>query len=251
MRTARTQTSFGRAYYEEVGYTGKIETSKPERTAAVLKRWSPQGGTVLNIGCGVAAISAILADVGYVSLAFDISEDAVEIARQKCGDRVELWQADALQYDLAQRKPDAIIATDFIEHVSPSDAEIIRAKAYDALPPGGIFLIESPVLSPLTILNHIFNKVFLAKKFKNAIDHTGDLAHHFWFSTSQWVNWMAEQFDVIDVDFLIYRGLHWPTPTRWRLALDRIDTKHRLTRHLATSVIVVGRKPENTPAQPS
>lgn len=246
-KAGRTEASFSRAYLEETGYLKKKKGDPKEaKRASFLTRRLQKGSRVLNIGCGTADLSALFAEKGFISTAVDVAREVVAVAREKHGEKIALLQADARNLPIGNDSTDAVVAADFVEHVPLKDSAVVRSEVFRVLRPGGFFLLESPVKSPLTILDFAFKRTFLRGGYRKGIDHTGDLTHHFWWTKSQWQSYVGEAFEVKEVDYLIFRGLHWPRPTLWRKILDRLDSKNYLTRFLAVSVIIVAQKPEES-----
>jgi trans-aconitate 2-methyltransferase len=97
--------------------------------------------TVLDVGCGTGRVTeALLALVprGRV-LAFDASADMVALARDRLGDRAEVWCQDALELDLDE-PVDAILSTATLHWVTDHDR--LWARLARALRPGGAMEIQ-------------------------------------------------------------------------------------------------------------
>jgi trans-aconitate 2-methyltransferase len=92
--------------------------------------------TVLDVGCGTGRVTeALLALVprGRV-LAVDASADMVRLARNRLGDRAEVWHQDVLDLDLDEAV-DAIVSTAALHWVTDHDRLWVRLAR--ALRPGG------------------------------------------------------------------------------------------------------------------
>jgi len=101
----------------------------------------PPDATVLDVGCGTGRVTeSLLAIVprGHV-LAFDASEDMVALARDRLGDRAEVWCQDVLDLDLINRV-DVIVSTAALHWVTDHDRMWVRLA--DALRPGGILEVQ-------------------------------------------------------------------------------------------------------------
>jgi trans-aconitate 2-methyltransferase len=92
--------------------------------------------TVLDVGCGTGRVTeSLLALVprGRV-LAIDASADMVRLARERLGDRAEVWREDVLDLELTEPVT-AIVSTATLHWVT--DHERMWARLARALGPGG------------------------------------------------------------------------------------------------------------------
>jgi trans-aconitate 2-methyltransferase len=121
------------------------ESSEPQQAWAVdvLARLSgiAPDATVLDVGCGTGRVTeALLALVpqGRV-LAMDASADMVALARERLGDRAEVWCADALELEVDE-PVDAIVSTAALHWVPDHDR--LWKRLARALRPGGALEIQ-------------------------------------------------------------------------------------------------------------
>jgi SAM-dependent methyltransferase len=98
----------------------------------------PQGGRVLDLGCGPGASAAALAKAGLLVDATDASQEMVQMAAQHVG--VTAWQAPFDDID-ASDTYDGIWANFSLLHAPRSDMPRHLAALHKALKPGGVFFI--------------------------------------------------------------------------------------------------------------
>jgi trans-aconitate 2-methyltransferase len=120
-------------------------SSEPQQAwgSEVLARLEPipTHATVLDVGCGTGRITeSLLALVpeGRV-LAIDASEDMVALARERLGDRAQVWCQDVLELDLAE-PVDLIVSTATLHWVTDHDRMWRRLAA--ALRRNGILEVQ-------------------------------------------------------------------------------------------------------------
>ena len=92
---------------------------------------------VLDVGCGTGRVTERLVELvpaGRV-LALDASAEMVELARERLGDRAEVWCQDVLELQLDE-PVDAIVSTATLHWVP--DHDLLWKRLAAALRPGGV-----------------------------------------------------------------------------------------------------------------
>ena len=117
------------------------QSSQPQQTwaADVLGRLEGIGddATILDVGCGTGRVTELLLALvprGRV-LAVDASQDMVALARERLGDRAEVWCQDALDLELDEAV-DVVVSTATLHWVTDHDR--LWARLAQALRPGGV-----------------------------------------------------------------------------------------------------------------
>jgi trans-aconitate 2-methyltransferase len=117
-----------------------------DRSSAPQQSWASEvlarldgiapGATALDVGCGTGRVTQALLELipqGRV-LALDASEDMVALARERLGDRAEVWCQDVLDLEL-DAPVDVIVSTATLHWVPDHDR--LWARLARALRPGG------------------------------------------------------------------------------------------------------------------
>jgi trans-aconitate 2-methyltransferase len=118
-----------------------------DRTSAPQQDWAADvvarlGGIaedarVLDVGCGTGRVTETLLELvprGRL-LAIDASQEMVELARSRLGDRAEVWREDVLDLELSE-PVQAVVSTATLHWVTDHDRLWARLAA--ALAPGGV-----------------------------------------------------------------------------------------------------------------
>jgi trans-aconitate 2-methyltransferase len=122
----------------------RASAPQQEWALAVLERVAgrlPTCATVLDVGCGTGRVTeAVLELVSHGRvLAIDASQEMVDLAGQRLGDRAQVWRQDVL--DLVLDQPvDAVVSTATLHWVLDHDRLWQRLAA--ALRSGGILEIQ-------------------------------------------------------------------------------------------------------------
>ena len=111
-----------------------------EWALAVLERVAgrvPMGAKVLDVGCGTGRVTEAL--LGLVAggrvLAIDASQEMVDLARERLGDRARVWRQDVL--DLVLDEPVDVVVSTATLHWVP-DHDVLWRRLAAALRGGGI-----------------------------------------------------------------------------------------------------------------
>lgn len=99
----------------------------------------PEGGEVLDLGCGSGRDSLKLIERGFDVTAIDGSIELCGLASIHIGQDVLHMQFDELDF---QEVFDGIWACASLLHVSPEELEVVLGKVIDGLKPGGILYMS-------------------------------------------------------------------------------------------------------------
>jgi SAM-dependent methyltransferase len=104
---------------------------------------------VLDAGCGVGYGSAYLAEVASRVVGVDVSEEAIEYARERYrGPNVEFVVGDLTAIDFDDGSFDTVCSFETIEHVE--DVERYLGQIARVLRPAGIFVVSTPRVDATT-----------------------------------------------------------------------------------------------------
>ena len=113
-------------------------------TEPVIKKLnSISGNHILDLGCGNGSFTHMLSSKGYSMVGMDYSFTGIEIAKKQFP-LIHFEQHDA-QTTLSQEhfgKYDAVISIEVIEHLLLPRKMV--GNAYNALKPGGLFILTTP-----------------------------------------------------------------------------------------------------------
>lgn len=106
-----------------------------------IKSCLDPGAKILEVGCGGGHAAAVLARLGFVVTATDISPVAIEVAKKNYP-HIDFAVADAIDLKYQDGSFDAIVAVEFIEHLEAPERLI--GEADRLLGPRGLFFIKTP-----------------------------------------------------------------------------------------------------------
>lgn len=104
-----------------------------------------QAKTVCDAGCGCGIYCAKLLRNGFSVFGFDVSEDAVQIAKRNAPE-AELKTADIRMTGYDSDSFDAVISRDVLDHMTKENAQLALRELYRIVKPGGIaiFTLDFP-----------------------------------------------------------------------------------------------------------
>lgn len=110
-------------------------------TACAFELFTPeQGQSILDVGCGTGNFSVKLAEKGAFVTGIDVSEDMLEIAREKSGDLpITFKHMDLYELDFQDNTFDAVFSMAAFEFVK--EPERALSELFRVLKPGGKLLI--------------------------------------------------------------------------------------------------------------
>jgi len=133
-----------------VHFDGRVETAFPRaRRNLELLQLRP-GDAFLDIGCGRGEATIAAACTGARSTGVDYSDAAIAMARAKVESietatvkrlPITFLKTSAAEIDLPPNHFDKALMSEFIEHVSPVEAECILRVLHRVLKPDGVLLI--------------------------------------------------------------------------------------------------------------
>ena len=112
----------------------------------ILRREGVSPRTVVDLACGTGSVTAILANMGYLVLGVDMSEEMLTEAMSKVMDMENppRFVCQKLQQLHLPRAVDlAVCALDSLDYITnPDDCKEAIRRVYKALNPGGIFIFD-------------------------------------------------------------------------------------------------------------
>ncbi len=115
---------------------------------------------VLELGCGGGILTSSLEDRRWKLIAQDILQGPLSAALPHL-ERASLVRCDAVRLPFPENSFDAVLSSDFLEHVP--DLRAVVAEAARVLRPGGLFLYETV---SRTWLSFLVGKVLLEWAFR-------------------------------------------------------------------------------------
>ncbi len=120
---------------------------KPDPFSRRASKYLPEGGALLDVGCGEGADSAYFAGKGFAVHAIDRNREYLRRFRRYCKDEnlsaVSIEHADATTYEYPRNRYDVIASILVVCCMKRSEAENVVRAMKRAVKPGGIILLSS------------------------------------------------------------------------------------------------------------
>lgn len=108
-----------------------------------LQRYGVNGGIIVDLACGTGEMTRRLADDGYNMIGVDISEEMLEIARDKCEADILWLHQDMRTLDLYGSASAMVCICDGMNYIcSEEDLEKVFARTVLFLDKSGVFIFD-------------------------------------------------------------------------------------------------------------
>ena len=140
----------GYARYYDLLYHDKDYRSETDFIAQLIKKYTPGGQRILELGCGTGIHGIMLAEQGYEIHGLDLSESMIEMAMQRVAalpktvaERIHFSHGDARNFT-ADGQFDVVISLFHVlsYQTTNDDLRAVFAKVKAHLKPGGVFIFD-------------------------------------------------------------------------------------------------------------
>ena len=123
-----------------------LEKAKAKEPDALLTEWVAklglEGGTALDLGCGVGAEAEFLARTGFTVDAIDKSDAMARAAKSRCANLpVNVIEGDFLDFEMKPDRYSLVTAINSLPFVAKKDCEELIRRVQDAMMPGGVAVL--------------------------------------------------------------------------------------------------------------
>lgn len=110
---------------------------------SLLEEYGITDGLLLELGCGTGSMTERMVDRGYDMIGIDLSEDMLELAREKCPGQVLFLQQDMCQMELYGTVAAMYCVCDGMNYLlEPQEWKDVFVKANNYLDSGGVFIFD-------------------------------------------------------------------------------------------------------------
>lgn len=111
-----------------------------------VKKELPENSNVLDFGCGTGVMSFELAKSNYNVTSIDLDLTPINLLKDKIEypNRISFIEGDIHNVDFENKKFDAIVALDVLEHIPIEDLPKYIEKFQEILNPEGIIVVSGP-----------------------------------------------------------------------------------------------------------
>ena len=136
------------SYYHGEDFYQKVNITAVEIVMEILAHHKIQPGKLLDVGCGVGSLVALLQKLGWQSVGMDTSPKAAELAKRELG--LDILQAHLGDTTFEPETFNVVVLLAVLEHVvKPVD---MMAQVWDLLKPGGLVVFSLPNLDNLSYI---------------------------------------------------------------------------------------------------
>jgi 2-polyprenyl-3-methyl-5-hydroxy-6-metoxy-1,4-benzoquinol methylase len=138
---------YDESYFESPIEKGLDSLNDARDLPILLRLLNPQPNEkILDVGCGLGRFDGIIAHTGAEVTGFDISEYAIEKAREKYNGNKQLRFICTNALDMNYKSQfDKVICYHMIEHLTQTESRTLLAKINDALKDEGTLVIGLPI----------------------------------------------------------------------------------------------------------
>jgi 2-polyprenyl-3-methyl-5-hydroxy-6-metoxy-1,4-benzoquinol methylase len=157
-------------YYHQSDYESRSFQWRQDSGIALFRTFLPNGGRILDVGCGCGHASTALAQFGYQVIGLDISENMISQARRNAqsmglGENCAFHVGDFEKEKLTLEPFDGILALGFIEYFD-DPVQVLRSF-FDLLKPGGIVAVQ--IWNSRSLADLLFQPVFQLRNLARPI----------------------------------------------------------------------------------
>ena len=204
----------GEHYGEEYDRTIAIAAKAPDHWYAprdVLFRYK-SGGSVLDLGCASGGFLSTVKGPAWQLFGIEMSEEAAEIARHRCG--AQVFVGDILDAHFPRASFDAITCFNVFEHVY--EPQKVLARVAEWLKPGGIFIAAMPNIDSAG--ERIFRSYWYGL----------ELPRHLYHFSPKTLRMVAESVGLHEISLSTARCLHFESSMRY--VVDNLVKKIGISR---------------------
>lgn len=122
------------------GSLSRLRNYGINRRVRTVQRFSPPGGSLLDVGCATGEFLRAFADqTGWQVTGIEVTPQAAELARQK---GLEIIEKDLLNANFRPESFDVITLWDVLEHLTSPNAALLECRRL--LKNGGLLVIKAP-----------------------------------------------------------------------------------------------------------
>ena len=129
-------------YAWEKEYKLKGKLWRGMSTSFDFATYLPTGAKVLELGCGDGKTLAALVAGEFQVTGIDVSPTAVNLAKEKIGDKAKFVVGGVCSLPFKRKSFDAVVAIHVFDHLTENERKLAVKEAKRVLKPGGVLFFE-------------------------------------------------------------------------------------------------------------